>query len=377
MSKNQFTLHEFAGAFGDLGTLIPFVVAYISVLKIDPTGILIMFGVWLILVGAVFKTPFPVQPMKAIGAAAIAQPIGAVVITPAIVTGAGLVTGLLWLILAATGMAGRLAKLMPKLVMLGVIIGLGLTFMLKGIDMMSQAWALSIVIICIALFLPRISKIPAVLVLLLIGFMVSVFAHPELVDQLMQVKPKLDWPDFAWASLAWSDIWLGAILLALPQLPLTFGNALVAITEENNTLFPDRKVTENRVAFSTGLMNLSSSVFGGVPMCHGAGGMAGHVRFGAQTGGASIILGFCLLLLGGFFSDSIILLFGLLPPAVLGAILFLAGTQLATSGRLTSEDKSDQFVILVTAALTIVNVGVAVLAGLVLYHANKRKWLKL
>lgn len=36
---------------------------------------------------------------------------------------------------------------------------------------------------------------------------------------------------------------------------MTFGNALVAISEENNRLFPDRPVTEGKVDFSTGVMN--------------------------------------------------------------------------------------------------------------------------
>src|SRR5450759_4514834 len=102
-----------------------------------------------------------------------------------------------------------------------------------------------------------------------------------------------------------SDLWTGFILLALPQLPLTCGNAYLAITEENDRLFPDRPVTERSVAFSTGLMNLGSSLIGGIPMCHGAGGMAGHVQFGARTGGSSIILGSILLGAGLFLSSSI------------------------------------------------------------------------
>ena len=41
---NRFDRMEVAGAFGDLGTLIPFVVAYISVLNMDPFGVLLAFG---------------------------------------------------------------------------------------------------------------------------------------------------------------------------------------------------------------------------------------------------------------------------------------------------------------------------------------------
>lgn len=100
--------------------------------------------------------------------------------------------------------------------------------------------------------------------------------------------------------MTWSDVVTGTLLFTLPQIPLTLGNAVIAITPENNELFPDRKVSEKKIAISQGIMNLIAPIFGGVPMCHGAGGMAGHVRFGAKTGGALVILG---SILGGA-SDS-------------------------------------------------------------------------
>jgi len=53
----------------------------------------------------------------------------------------------------------------------------------------------------------------------------------------------------------------------LPQLPLTLGNAVIAITEEDNRLFPDRPVTERKAAVSTGLMNLIGPCVGAIPMC--------------------------------------------------------------------------------------------------------------
>jgi MFS superfamily sulfate permease-like transporter len=185
------------------------------------------------------------------------------------------------------------------------------------------------------------------------------------------------WPSFAWPSLTWQDLWAGAVFLALPQLPLTFGNALIAITEENNRLFPDRAVSERRVAFSTGLLNLWSSALGGIPMCHGAGGMAGHVQFGARTGGASIMLGGLLATAGLFLGDSITVLFRMFPPSVLGVILFLAGAQLALGGKDSGTDKVDRFVVLATAAFAMWNVGVAVVFGVLAYHAVRRGWLRI
>ncbi len=377
MTKNRYDFHELAGAFGDLGTLIPFVVAYISLLKMDAGGILLAFGSSLIVVGLVYRTPFPVQPMKAIGAAAITQSAGAVALTPAMVTGAGLATALIWVALGASGLALRLAQWIPRSALLGVVMGLGFSFMLEGIRMMAQNWAISAALLALTLVLLARSRLPAMVVLLLAGAAIALAQEPTLSRDLALIKPALHLPAFAWPALSWHDLWLGMVLLALPQLPLTFGNALIAVTAENNRLFPDRPVAERRVAFSTGLMNLWSSALGGIPMCHGAGGMAGHVKFGARTGGAAVMLGLLLALLGLFFADSIATLFRLFPPPVLGVVLFLAGTELALGSREPGGEKVERFVIITTAAFGIFNVGIAVIFGFLAHHASRRGWLKI
>ncbi|HSQ71325.1 MAG TPA: putative sulfate/molybdate transporter [Rubrivivax sp.] len=65
---NRYDAAEWAGAFGDVGTLLPFVIAYLGILKLDAAGVLFGFGVSMIVSGWIRKTPFPVQPMKAAGA---------------------------------------------------------------------------------------------------------------------------------------------------------------------------------------------------------------------------------------------------------------------------------------------------------------------
>ena len=242
--------------------------------------------------------------------------------------------------------------------------------------MMSERWVVSACLLALTLVLLARSRFPAMVLLLIAGAAIALFQQPTLADELALIKPALRLPAFAWPSLGWNDIWMGALLLALPQLPLTFGNALIAITEENNRLFPDRPVSERKVALSTGLLNLWSSALGGIPMCHGAGGMAGHVKFGARTGGASIMLGTLLLLVGLFFAGSIGTLFRLFPPSVLGVILFLAGSELAMGSRDAGPEKVDRFIVLATAAFAVLNVGIAVIFGFVAYHASKRGWLR-
>lgn len=374
--RNRFDLAEWAGAFGDLGTLIPFLAAYISILNMDANGMLVAFGVALIVVGSVYRTPFPVQPMKAIGAAAVSQVSLAAGLGPAVVVGAALTTGVMWMLLAATGLADRLAQWVPRPALLGVVLGLGFSFMLEGIRMMSASPWLAGALLALTLVLLGRPRVPAMLVLLAIGVAIALVERPGLIRDLGALQPEFRVPTLTWGTLTLSDLWTGFFLLALPQLPLTFGNAYLSITEENNRHFPDRPVTGRSVAYSTGVMNLGASLVGGIPMCHGAGGMAGHIQFGARTGGSSIILGVVLLGAGLFLSASIGTIFQVFPRSVLGVILFLAGLQLALGSRDAGSEKADRFVVLATAAFAVWNVGIAVLFGILAHHGAQRKWLR-
>jgi len=376
-ARNRFDRMEWAGAFGDLGTLIPFVVAYISVLKMDPFGILFSFGAAMVICGAYYKTPFPVQPMKAAGAVAATQAAQTAVITPAAVYSAGLVTGVIWLVLGLTGAAHRVTKLVPRPVVIGIILGLGVGFMLEGIKMMATNWWIAGIGLSGTVLLLTNRTIPAMFLLLLFGALCGAALNPAVLQGLSGVAVEFRAPSFALSMFSWHDFLIGAVFLALPQVPLTLGNAIIAITDENNRLFPDRPVTEKSVATSTGLMNLAGAAAGGVPMCHGAGGMAGHVAFGARTGGALIILGVILLALALFFSGSVAALFKLFPASVLGVILFLTGAQLALGSCDFSKDRGERFVTLITAAFAVWNVGIAFVVGLAGAYFGRRGLLRL
>ena len=374
---NRYDRNEWAGAFGDLGTLIPFVVAYIGVLGMDPYGILLAFGASMLVCGLFYRTPFPVQPMKAIGAVAATQAAQTLTITPGAVHAAGLVTGLIWFVLGLTGAAGKLARLVGRPVVVGIILGLGMGFMLGGVKMMATDWLLGAIGLAGTLLLLGNRSVPAMFLLLLFGALCTVLRDPAVLSGLAAMAVDFRSPSWALGSLTLDDILIGTAFLALPQLPLTLGNAIIAVTEENNRLFPDRAVTERTVAASTGLMNVVGAALGGVPMCHGAGGMAGHVRFGARTGGALVILGAILLALALFFSGSVVALFRIFPPAILGVILFLTGAQLALGSCDLSNNKGERFVTLVTAAFAIWNVGAAFVVGLALLYLHRRGRLSL
>jgi MFS superfamily sulfate permease-like transporter len=375
--KNRFDRMEWAGAFGDLGTLIPFVVAYISLLKMDPAGLLLAFGIAKIASGLYYRTPFPVQPMKAIGAVATTQAAKNIVLTPNSVYGAGLVTGLVWFVLGATGLTRRITNMVSRSVAIGIVLGLGFSFMLQGIGMIATGWLLGGVALLGTLLLLAGRTIPVMFLLLVFGAVAAVVKDPALIHQLAAIRPELQWPSWHLGDLQWKDVVVGTLFLALPQLPLTLGNAVIAVTEENNRLFPDRTVSEQKVSISTGIMNLLSPLLGGVPMCHGAGGMAGHVRFGARTGGALVILGAILVIVALFFSGSVATLLKIFPQPVLGVMLFMTGAQLALGSCDFGKTKDDRFVSLTVAAFAMWNIGIAFVFGIVVDYLLRRRWVRL
>lgn len=149
------------------------------------------------------------------------------------------------------------------------------------------------------------------------------------------------WPSFApaWPVLvllgSWEEAWRGFWVGALPQLPLTLANALILTALLAREMFlADIRVTEWRLAVSTGLANLALAPFGAMPMCHGAGGLIAQHRFGARTGFTPALPGVLLLVLGlGYATDATALL-ALVPMGAVGGLLLLAGGDLALSGRL-------------------------------------------
>jgi MFS superfamily sulfate permease-like transporter len=325
-------------------------------------------------VGLFYKTPIPVQPMKAIGGAAIASG-GAM--SAGMICGAGLFTGLVWFLVGATKTVNLATRLAAKPVIRGIVLGLGLLFIAEGIKMMLVTpWlgGLGLVITFLLLSYPRF---PAMFGLFIVGAIAAYILEPAQATQILSTPPSFRLPEFTFARMSWGDFVAGTLVLAIPQLPLTIGNAVIAIRAENNELFPDRPVTDRMMAVSQGLMNLVSAPFGGIPLCHGAGGMAGHVRFGARTGGSLVMLGAIMMTLALFFSDSVGLLFQIFPEAVLGVILFFAGAELAITTKDIGSKKEDVYVMLVVAGFAMWNMGAAFLAGVILHQALQRKWLRI
>jgi Molybdate transporter of MFS superfamily len=373
-ARNRYDLQEFAGAFGDLGTLIPFVVGYITINHMDPAGILVGFGVFKLWAGFFFKTPVPIQPMKAIGTAAITQG-GA--ITPGAIFASGLFTGVVWGFMGLSGAVSWIEKITRRPVVQGIVLGLGLGFVVEGVKMTHGDLLLAAIAGAMTLVLLSYPRLPAMLALLALGAGVALVREPTLFADLARMSFHFRLPTTGLSQIGWSDVATGILVLGLPQLPLTLGNAIISTVEENNTHFPDRPITVKAVALDHAALNLIGTALGGIPMCHGAGGMAGHIRFGAKTGGSLVILGTLVLFVGLFLADSVATLFKVFPPVILGVILLFGGLELAAGGRGGAKSKEERYIIYLTAGLAMWNMGVAYLVGLLLAIACERKWVRL
>ena len=368
---------ELSSAFGDMGTLVPYLVAYLIVVGMDGAIVFLSFGAALLVTGLFYRLPIPVQPMKAIGAAAAAHATQQLVVTPAAIALSALITGLFWLLAAYSGFAQRAGNAVPKDVTKGVVLGVGVSLVLEALRLMQDDWLAGVPMLIALLVLNARSRISPFLVILAAGILLGAWRQPDVVASLGATPVGFTLPAWSPPVLAQPDVWLVALLLAVPQIPLTFGNALIGVVEETRRVFPQATIAESQVARSTGWMNLWAGVIGAPPMCHGAGGLAGYLASGARTGVPVAFIGVLFLLLACFFPGWIVGLLRLVPDAAMGAMLFVVGLYMVIGTAGSNRDKSSRAVLLATAAVTIWNIGAGLVAGLVLHQALKRRWIVL
>lgn len=333
----EFSLREASGALGDLGTLLPLVVGAIAFGQMSTQPVLLGFALFYIVTALVYRLPIPVQPMKAVAAVLL---IGGA--TPGEVALSGALIGVTLTLMAVTGVAARLARLVPQSVLAGLQLGLGLALALLALDLMRSAPVFSVACLVTlgALFL---SRLPAA-ALFLTAAVVAGFALglPSLAPQVA--------PPLATAGDLTSR--LGS--LVLPQLSLTLMNAVLLTALVAGDFYGPAaaRVTPGRLALTSGLANLCLAPFGALPMCHGAGGVAAHHRFGARTGGAPLMLGVALLAIALLPQAADLLT--AVPAAALGALLMVTAVELCAQKRIFDCKPSCRPVIAATAAATVI-----------------------
>ena len=365
-----WNLDEASGALGDLGTFLPHIIGAITVVGMDPTGVFVGFGLFYAAAGAFYGVPIAVQPMKAASAAVLIQPM-----SPAAVAGAGLVIGAFFLVVGATGLVSRIARALPPTVAAGLQLGLGLSLAALGVRFVEREIWLGIGVCVLMLVLMRIPRMPVALIALGVGTAIGVATG--ISPPIPRLEVGLHLPHLLWPT--WAQVANGVEYAVLPQIPLTLTNAIIVTAAVARQSFPDaaHRVNERNLALTTGIGNLLAAPFGGYLMCHGAGGMSAHVRFGARTATAPLLIGLAFLFLGLFFGGGGYRLLRVIPDAVLGGLLLFSGIDLALSSKPGSYRDVELFLVLLMAAIGVaVNPAAAFLVGVPLAYAAKHGWVK-
>jgi sulfate permease, SulP family len=394
----KFNRLELAGSLGDLGTLLPLSIGMIMINGLNPTGLFISIGLFYIFSGIYYGITVPVQPMKVISAYAIAMGLSA-----SQITASGLLIACFLLVIGGSGAITIIGKYIPTSVIRGVQLATGTLLMTQGVKFVIGASKYQILqkaaepylniqnigIIPIGIIIGIIAgiitllfldnkRLPAGLLVILFGFLMGIFFGTH--DGLNSLKFGINLPELLpFGFPTGADFSFALLVLVLPQLPMTLGNAVIANADLSQQYFKEdsKKVTNKALCFSMSMANFISSFIGGMPLCHGAGGLAAHYRFGARTAGSNLMIGTIFIALAVFLGIHTIKVISLIPFSVLGILLIFAGSQLAMT-IIEVQAKKELFVSLVMLGVTLAsNLAFGFGVGIILAYALKSNKLKI
>ncbi|XP_004506882.2 molybdate transporter 2 [Cicer arietinum] len=426
---------ELSGSVGDLGTYIPIVLALSLVNNLDLTTTLIFTSLYNILTGLLFGLPMPVQPMKSIAAVAISE---SPPLTIAQISAAGLSVSAVLLFLGTTGLMSFLYRYLPLPVVRGVQLSQGLQFAFSAIKYIRYQQDLAsassktgpprpwfgldglIVALVAVLFLVLttgagedtrseqqpptqrnqgivvqqdqvdvhhgeyinqnnkisrrlkiLSTIPSALIVFIFGLLLCFFRDSSIFSDMKFGPSKI-----SIVKITWDDFKVGFVRAAIPQIPLSILNSVIAVCKLSGDLFPEREASAMQVSVSVGVMNFVGCWFGAMPCCHGAGGLAGQYRFGGRSGASVVFLGVGKLVIALVFGNSFGRILSQFPIGILGVLLLFAGIELAMASK-DMNSKQESFVMFICAAVSLTGSSAALgfFVGIVLYLLLKLREL--
>lgn len=378
---------ELAGSMGDLGTLLPLAIGMILINGLDPVGVLMGVGLAYILSGYYFRITCPVEPMKVIGAYAVATGV-----TAAQIQASSLLVFISMLIIGGSGVISLLGRYIPKPVIRGVQLSTGILLISQGVRLMLGTSViqrleglaepylafqklgplpvgvmLGGILVILTLFLLDNRNVPAALAAVGTGIIIGLLLGTK--EGLDHLRPGIYIPRILPYGLpSGKDLSFALLMMIMPQIPLTLGNAVIATSDLSNHYFNERanKMTYRGLCLSIASINLLSFLVGGMPLCHGSGGLASRYRFGARTGGSNIMIGLTFLALAIFLGPHSLALIYLIPLSVLGVLLLFAGSQLALTV-IDMKERKDLFVPLLMVGVTLAsNLAVGFVGGIVI-----------
>jgi len=391
-SAFQFNRMELAGSLGDLGTILPLAIGMILINGLNPLGLFLAVGLFYIFSGLYFRVTSPVEPMKVIGAYAIATGISAGQIQASC-----LWIFLFLLVIGGTGMITLIGRYIPRPVIRGVQLSTGVLLVSQGVKLMlgtSTIQALrqaaepylsiqhlgpvpiglviGVSLGLLTLFLLDNRQLPAAIVVVGVGIGIGLFMGTgEGLDRIRLGVNLPHWLPFGMPKT--NDFTFALLVLVLPQIPMTLGNAVMANADLSVQYFPQDggRVTYRALCVSMALANLMSFFLGGMPMCQGAGGLASRYRFGARTAGSNLISGALFVILALCLGDHLLGVIYLLPMSALGILLVFAGLQLSLT-LLDMHSRKQMVVPMVVLGITLAsNLAAGFLTGIVVAQALK------
>jgi len=332
-----FSLPEFSGALADLGVMLPLVLALIALNGMNATAAFFGIGLAYIITAFVYRLPIPIQPLKSVSALALALGLSPVII----------ITGAVWnaiafLGLGISGVDKWVRKVFPKPVVRGIQMGLAYLLFKSAWGLVSKTpigWESALPIAQLSIPWSLVLTLGAFIALTfflmwkkdyaslgVFGFGIGMATlHLGLPDLTLHMTL----PRLLPLVPSWDQLWQGLILLALPQIPLSMGNSVYATADAARQYFDEKAahVTERRLMLTMGFNDLVAALIGGVPVCHGCGGLTAHYRLGARSGGAPLMLGSIFLALAVFGGQTVMNVFRMIPFPVLGVLLAYVGFQ--------------------------------------------------
>ena len=320
-----FDRRELAGALADVGVLVPIAVVLIVSNGLSATAALLPAGLLYLGAAISYGLPVPVQPLKAFGAIAIAKGLGA----DTIAAGA-LLMGIVFIGLSRSGLLEHAAAAFPRPLIRGVQLAVGLLFLKIAWGLVTdppKAFAATALTPVTATVLALVALVAALalrrrpVTIAFVGVGLALAAAQALPD--MRAGPS----SVGVPSIDSAALWTALTLLVLPQIPLTFANSCLATADAARTYFGPRAnaVRPGRLAGTLGTANVFAGLVGGMPVCHGAGGLTAHRSFGARTAAAPVMMGIGLLTLALAFGAGLATFLAAFPLPVLAGMLAAAG----------------------------------------------------
>ncbi len=393
----RFNRMELAGSLGDFGTILPLALGMIMINGLDPLAVFFCVGIYYIFSGVYFGVTSPVEPMKVIGAYAVATGIS----SSQLFASSALV-GISLLVIGGTGAIRVVGRYVPTPVIRGVQLSTGVLLVSQGVKLMLGyskfqlmhraaepflavhylgpipiGILIGVILSALTLLLLDNRKIPAALVVVLAGLGLGLLLGRH--EGLDRLQVGLNIPSLLPAGFpSGADFASAFVLLILPQLPMTLENAVISNADLSKQYFGEtsKRVTLSGLCISMAIANLLSFFFGGMPMCHGAGGLASRYRFGARTAGSNILSGLIFLVIAVLLGQHALSVFYLLPMSALGVLLIFAGSQLALTV-IDIKERKELFVVLLMLGITLAsNLAVGFIIGIALAYALKSDRLK-